>query len=168
MICDKFGECINNQIKKDSKCGSCRNESKSSNITCKENGRRYNLNNDKGLKVVNFLIDGGVYVNESIGKCDRMYFIKDESNPKFIFIELKGKDVKHGLEQLLETAKRHKTIIANNRSFFRLVCSGAPKIANDQKCIDLKREIYRLFKSVPTIKGNEIDEKYSELEKEDS
>ena len=164
MICKSFVECLSLEKKKsDERCEKCKEISSNTNIPCKEKGRRYTLQNDKKLTIANFWIDGGVYVDKTESKCDRLYYIVDEPKTTVIFIELKGRDIKHALEQLIATATQFKGVFENDRKFFRIVCSGAPKIANDKKCIKLKETILKLFKTMPLIKEMKIEEKYSEL-----
>lgn len=165
MICEQFSECIaKNCAEPTDRCSKCRSESSDSNISSSENGRRYNLRNDKMCRVINFLIDGGVYVNENgINKCDRLYCVKDKDDLMLIYIEFKGTNVRHALEQLYDTARRHKKEIGNGRYFFRAICKGAPKIGNDSKCIEIKKRMLREFDSFPVVKENEINEKISEF-----
>ena len=169
MICDRFDKCLSlTQEKIGERCIECRKISNDSNITCEEKGRRYNLQNDKKLDVINFLIDGGVYDKESQSKCDRLYYVFDKPKSSAIFIELKGKDVKHALEQLMVTVSTHKELFANDRKYFRIVCSGVPKIANDKKCIKIKEILLKNFNSIPLIRERVINEKYSVMVSEDN
>ncbi|MBO6193241.1 MAG: hypothetical protein J6O00_03570 [Clostridiales bacterium] len=164
MICSKFEECIEQYKCIDKSCLVCRSENSAHNITSKENGRRYNLINDKRLRVVNYLIDGGVYREENDKtKCDRLYVVFDQPRLTVIFVELKGKSIKHALEQLKDTAVRHKSMLSEKRTAFRVVCSGAPKIGNDPQIINLKKCIFREFNTFPIIKENNLDEAYSTI-----
>ena len=168
MICSDFIFCLKTGSSKfGRKCCVCRRESNEPKITCQENKRTYSLINDQNNVVINFLIDGGVISDEDeIRKCDRLYYVHDENGNSVIFIELKGKKIVHALDQLYATANLFRDCFKDCRKHFRVVCSGAPKIANDSKSIALKRKIFKEFNSQPIIKLNKLEEKYSHLNSE--
>ena len=166
MVCDMFASCLLDERQGDSsQCDSCRSESCYPIISCSENGRRYKLRNDCGYNVKNYLIDGGVYVNEnSMNKCDRLFLVHDPDKCTAILIELKGKNVYHALEQLYDTAYRYRKELTEFRVRFRIVCKSVPNMANDSKTIKLKKDMLQMFGSIPMVREYEYEERYSKME----
>ena len=74
-------------------------------ISVKENGRRYILKFDKERYCVSFLVDGGIITTGV--RCDKLIVVRlgdtSDSREAEIFVELKGKDIKHAIEQLEAT-----------------------------------------------------------------
>ena len=62
--------------------------------------RIYKLNNPNEKEIVLYRIDGGVIKNNDVLKCD--YGILTEDNVLF-FIELKGAELDHALDQIIST-----------------------------------------------------------------
>ncbi len=164
MVCDKFEKCIiASESDGSARCLQCRCENSDSNISCHENGKRYNLCNDMNLFITNFLIDGGVYEHkDKSSRCDRLYVVS-EAKKTAIFIELKGKNCHHALEQLYNTADRHRKLLVGMRVRFRIICSGAPNMGNDPKSIKLKRIISMEYGVLPLIKEKNYTEFYSKI-----
>lgn len=168
MVCDHFYKCLDNAPENlKNNCKKCRLDCAYRRISCEENKRKYILNNDLGYRVIKLRIDGGVIYNEeNFKRCDWLYFVHDDKLKKTVFfIELKGKDIYHALEQLYETATFYKEGFINCRIFFRVVCSSAPRIENNSNIINLKKKIIKEFNSTPIIKVNKLEEKYSSLPK---
>ena len=70
-------------------------------VATAEKGRRYVLQVSNSKESVVYKIDG--YIITAGSKCDKMVLIKDSSNWTQIFVELKGKDLHHAIEQLGST-----------------------------------------------------------------
>lgn len=62
--------------------------------------REYRLENKSGKELVVYQIDGGVITCNSVIKCDFGVFTEDN---ELIFVELKGSDYIHALEQIIGT-----------------------------------------------------------------
>lgn len=106
MICKNVKKCCEKPCYVHAHCNECRIESDSSNIVCQERKRRYNLKNSSGYNIVKFHMDGGVIIDEpSMPKCDYMLYVKDDRCPMVRFVELKGKDIHHAVEQIYSTLK---------------------------------------------------------------
>lgn len=166
MICDQFSSCLlKDQSNGSNRCNKCRSEDCRSIITCKENGKRYILHNDEKYTVSDFLVDGGVFVNEvGLNKCDRLVLVQDPDRFTVFLIELKGKNVRHAIEQLYDTAHMYKKELVKMRTRFRVVCTSVPNMANDSKTTQLKEEIYRVFGSLPVVRECTYEEWYSKVE----
>ena len=101
MICKDVKSCSKKMLNSKSWCNECRSETKEPNVVRRERGKRYNLVNPQRLPVIVFKMDGGIVRNEqSTPKCDWLYVIANNQNKATVFVELKGKDVKHALEQI--------------------------------------------------------------------
>ena len=73
-------------------------------VTVSENGKTYRVSVAAGLKSAVFQIDGAVITTGS--KCDKfLAAISDDMNADgmAVFIELKGKDISHAIDQLEAT-----------------------------------------------------------------
>jgi hypothetical protein len=95
-------------------------------ISVSEKGKRYRLSFDRPLQSVVYQIDGSIITEGS--KCDKMILV-DKTNGEWtqIFVELKGKDVKHAITQLESTLQneflRHA---ANKEKRARIVATAYP------------------------------------------
>jgi hypothetical protein len=79
----------------------CISRSSGEKIVCEENRRKITFVNPHGKEVQKIAVDGCVFENETA--CD--YLVLDWKNRE-CFVELKGKDVTRGLEQLKESIKK--------------------------------------------------------------
>lgn len=76
------------------------------NISVGERGQTYKIRfSSKYLSAV-YAIDGGIIKDKSITKCDKLVLVcLDEPYYFELFVELKGSDIKHAIEQVEETLK---------------------------------------------------------------
>lgn len=76
-------------------------------VSVSENGKTYKANVAEGLKSAAFQVDGEI-INDG-AKCDKYLAAldtkKDNQNGVAVFIELKGKDISHAIDQLEATLK---------------------------------------------------------------
>ncbi len=163
MICREVSSCRNKKKRINDRCEFCRYESTDSNITRQEKRKRYNLiNNGCQQTVVVFHVDGGMIVNEkNTRKCDYIYYV---CTPRRIavFIELKGKDVKHALEQIDSTMQLYNRDFSDCKLYARIVCRSVPNIQSDSDVIRLKRNIKR-YGAQLKIDENNIDDSLCNL-----
>jgi len=106
-----------------------------------ERGKRFILKNESNRKVKYVQVDGCLLANEQ-KKCDFLYEIASsdsESIETVFFVELKGTDFSHGIEQLENTVKVLKEWyrnIANKRAF--LVGRGIPSFETKVQKVALR------------------------------
>lgn len=116
-----------------------KSQSNDSLITCEENGRKFVLENKNKDLVNKILIDNCVIKGTQI-RCD--YLLEITSDPTLanrnsksrklaIYIELKGSDIKHAVEQLKNTIK----LLTDNHKDYKkksyVVSSRVPSSAVD-------------------------------------
>lgn len=161
MPCSSFAEC---SIDQEALCQigqtDCLEYKRTiSNITCSENHKRYNLQNN-GYIVAKYHVDGGVIRSNRI-RCDYLLVCYGEEN-KAIFVELKGHDNSHACEQLYETIStlRANLLRLPNIKFYARVVNRktAP---NDYTKVSYKK-VFKLLQSI-----NNSEEKYIELRSND-
>ena len=99
-------------------------------VATAEKGRRYVLQVSNSKESVVYKIDG--YIITAGSKCDKMVLIKDSSNWTQIFVELKGKDLHHAIEQL-ESTLQNKMLAhsANKEKRARIVAASFPSNRGD-------------------------------------
>lgn len=165
MICNKLKECYKNEgyicnnkhiciVQRDTRL----------NVKCEENKKRYNLVNSKKLIVAVYRMDGGLIADEdNICKCDYLYGIKDDVNPTAIFIELKGKDIPHALEQVKHSVSSYSMCFKEHRIYARIICKSVPRNFNDPSILNFKKELRRKYQGNLVIHENNLDEDYLKL-----
>lgn len=119
-----------------------------SNLSVKENGMKYSLqiSDYKNRKSTVFQVDG--YLIKEGCKCDKLVLIDQaDNNWAEIFVELKGKNVKHGLEQLEATL--NNKLLKHPRNIIiraRIVAASFPSNKSDklmaQKKIDFMKNFH--------------------------
>lgn len=140
---------------------------KRSMVSCTEKGKTYTLNqNNLNFQVSCFHIDGGVIDSLKCNKCDFAFFIKDEFN-RAIFIELKGGDIRHALEQLNETLSldTFRDITDTCKKIYGrvVVTSCVPNIQADSSVLNLKKKFAQL-KGNLKIRELKFVESYNDLD----
>lgn len=125
-----------------------------------EQGKKYAVTLAQSLPSVIYRVDGNII--KSGEKCDRLILIqfnaKDSEEWKQIFVEQKGTDVKHAIEQLIATIKKpifkHKSNIERHA---RVVATNFPANTSDPKIEALKQELSRLHVRYRQLKNGQID-----------
>lgn len=164
MICDNLQECCANERYVCSNKGDCIvYRDFRPQAVCEEKGKRYNLVNDKHYLIALFHMDGGIVRSEkNIPKCDFLYVVYDQACPTAIFVELKGKDIKHAVNQLKASIDRFgKTM--KRRICARVVCSSVPRLYNDPIVKKLKKELAGQYNGTLLIFEKNMDEEYSHI-----
>ena len=132
-------------------------------FSIREKGACYRLEKLGGCENVDYQVDGGLIpkVDTDNPKCDHLLLIRvSETEWIHVFIELKGTDVKHGLEQL-EAILLHplfKPLASNERRVARLVPKSMPSSKNNPEIHRLKERIAKLNCTVKTMKPNQAED----------
>lgn len=126
-------------------CTSCSNGSK---IVVKENKRKYVLQNPSGKEICTVRIDGCVISSQKQAKCDFMIIVCNTRD--VYFIELKGRDIFHGVEQLNQTIDYFKNEI-HGKVFVRIVVS---KVVHPKATIETDARVKRLKDKFKKFGGN--------------
>ena len=115
--------------------------------SCEENGKRYSLIlGNHSFDCVCVHIDKGVVDTADCCKCDYAFFLKD-AEKHAIFVELKGKNVGHALEQLIATLQLEPLSgsLKGRKVYGRVSCASAvvPRIYSEEELL-LQRKLIRL------------------------
>lgn len=163
MICNKLRECING---KQDECKECVEfTDKREKVKCEERSKKYTLiNTDNRKEIRKYNLDGGIVKNEiGFKACDNLLIVYDTEMVKAIFVELKGSDYKHAVEQLKKTIQYFEPQLKNCDIYARIVhTQGVPRIKNSGLQIDLER-IVRKNRGNLKAKEKSFEEKISEL-----
>lgn len=133
MTCKDVRQCYK-QLEKDgqtaktcknSKCLSSYDNRK--NVMVQENKKKYTLMND-GDEIAVYKVDGGMIDSYDEIKCD--YLLLAMKHKKALFIELKGTDLRHGLEQVYETFQRLNRALDVFQLEGRIITSPRTNIPN--------------------------------------
>lgn len=161
MICNNVKQCYNEVCHTDSSCSTCRYETRDSKVLCLEKGKRYVIQNPEKVPVVKFHMDGGIIRDEkNVVKCDYLVGIKDEKNPTAIFVELKGKNIHHALEQIEGSLSRYASAFQDHKILARIVGSSVPKITNNPSDLKIRKRIKEKYHADLLIRENNLDERY--------
>lgn len=127
---------------------------KDSIYVAKEGKAQYRLE-DITAHSVAFDIDGYIIKDNNTNKCDKLLLIRIDSKAEDsdqqewlqYFIELKGKNIKDALRQIIATIKepifQHPS---NIKRFARIASSGSiPKNGSDRTVEELKRELIKKY-----------------------
>jgi len=123
MVCKGFRNCFTENVKvKD--CNDCLYITDASKPTVKEGNVVYTIRNDNKMNVHIFAIDGKLIVGDEL-RCDYLLLVKQGG--KAFYIELKGSDWKHALDQLDNTVRLLQPEIKEYTPHLRVVVKrGAP------------------------------------------
>ena len=107
-----------------------------------------------------FQVDG--YIIKTDVKCDKLVMVRVLTEPEEawiqIFVELKGHDAIHGMEQLLATAKNPTlTSFTNRVRKARLVATSFPANKANPKVEKLKIEFAKMKVDYKNIKSGQTD-----------
>lgn len=131
-------------------------------FSVKEKTACYRLEKLGECENVDYQVDGGLIpkVDTDNPKCDHLLLIRvSETEWIHVFIELKGTDVKHGLEQL-EATLRHSlfnSLAPNERRVARLVTKCMPSSKNNPEIDRLKQRIAKRNCTLKTMKSDQAE-----------
>lgn len=129
-------------------------------VVTQEKGIKYTLDIKANHPSVTFQVDG--YIVKAGRKCDKLVLVntKSESPEEWaqIFVELKGHDAVHGIDQLLETAKNEKFINKSNKvRKARLVATSIPSNRANPMVEKLKKEFKKIKVDYKSLKPGQRD-----------
>lgn len=128
------------------------------NISISENRKKYLLHNDLSNYIAVFHVDGAMVQDKNTIKCDNL--VLDTTGMKAIFVELKGTDLAHALQQIKQTIDMMKEDIHNCNKYARIVTSNRTNVPN----IRANPEYIKLYKKANVkVSANLIEEKISNL-----
>ena len=128
------------------------------NISISENRKKYLLHNDLRNNMAVFHVDGAMVQDKNTIKCDNL--VLDTTGMKAIFVELKGTDLAHALQQINQTIDMMRDDISNCTKYARIVTSNRTNVPN----IRANPEYIKLYKKADVkISANLIEEKISSL-----
>jgi len=126
----------------------CNNVINDKNIVVKENGREFRIKNSSNIEINRVKVDGCFI--KSGNRCDYLFEVLSKS--RVLYIELKGKDIQHALEQIDATIKHCKDIHKNFIKECYIVASRVPK--ETTKTQMLKRKFKSSLGTIPNISTN--------------
>ena len=129
-------------------------------VVTQEKGIKYTLDVKANYPSVVFQVDGCII--RSGRKCDKLVLVntKGESPEEWtqFFVELKGHDAIHGIEQLLDTAKNQIFIDESNKvRKARLVATSIPSNRANPMVEKLKREFKKIKVDYKSLKPGQKD-----------
>lgn len=116
--------------------------------TCSERKKTYTLTNDLEFTVSKYHIDGGLVCDEqNTRRCDYMFVCRDNLQRILqIFIELKGTDVIHAMEQLDSSISMLRLPIGDGKKAkvrAVCVCESVPNIQNDPRGYSIRKNFMK-------------------------
>lgn len=129
-------------------------------VSTQEQGKKYTLAVQGDFPSAVFQVDG--YIIKSNLKCDKLVMVRTSTEPAEtwtqIFVELKGHDSVHGMEQLLATAKNTIFTSTTNRvRKARLVATSFPANKANPKVEKMKIEFAKMKIDYKNIKSGQTD-----------
>lgn len=129
-------------------------------VVTREQGKKYTLDIQRNLWSAVFQVDG--YIIKTGVKCDKLVMVQTSAGPEEawtqIFVELKGHDAIHGMEQLLATANNSTfDSFSNRQRKARLVATSFPTNKANPKVEKLKIEFAKLNVDYKNIKSGQTD-----------
>lgn len=166
MICKNVKECVNTNLSKQpGVCVSGQNciEFCDERIeaVCQEKHKKYSLVNSKLVKkratILSIKVDDGIVVVDrhtpaSLCKCDFMFCVRRNDKQVAILVELKGKHIKHAIEQIENTLILLKDSLSECSAVHgRIIYGGsAPRITTTPDFIRLQRKLKIMHGSLIT------------------
>ncbi len=128
----------------------CNNTNANKIIPVTENKSTFRIIN-RSLLTVNKVAVDGCYQEGSSKKCDYLFEIIHDSNVDTVYyVELKGRDVEHGIKQLTSTIKYCNAIHGNIKKESYIVLSHSK--LNATKLQIIKSEFLKKNKSLLVVK----------------
>lgn len=128
-------------------------------MTVAEKGKRYVLNVHEGWASVVYQVDG--YIVTTGNKCDKMVLVKkNEDDWVQIFVELKGKDINHAIQQLESSLQNSLFSHQNNKEKrARIVATAFPSSRGNMTMEKAKVHFLKAFScDLRGMKSNQPDE----------
>lgn len=125
-----------------------RNEKICSRLTLKERGCEYRLVLQAPAWCLAYNVDGGIVTDKSLAKCDRVVYICNSGGEaeKSVFVELKGRNVEHAIEQLASTLEQQIFKLNRARKIFaRAVTNRCPANAGNASTEKAKKKFRQSY-----------------------
>ncbi len=103
----------------------CNSANQNKIVSVSENKRKFTVNN-KSLFTINKVTVDDCFITSGL-KCDFLFEIIDEELKEVFYVELKGSDISHGIQQLESTVKHCLSIHKNVPRGCYIVASRVPK-----------------------------------------
>lgn len=125
-------------------------ETPKAQVSCKEHGKEFLLISTQDL-FYKVKVDGGLD-NSQESKCDYL-IIKASDDSIWLYVELKGKDIKKAFEQIEATHNKYKDIINQTRKFYGAIVASrvAPKTTTKQQILISKMKNKWLYLNTSLI-----------------
>lgn len=129
-------------------------------LVTQELGKKYSLDISSGNPSALFQVDG--YIIKQGLKCDKLVLVRVQNSPEEawtqIFVELKGHDSIHGMEQLLATVRNGMFNHESNKCRkARLVATSFPANKSNPKVEKMRQEFARLKVEYKNMKPGQKD-----------
>ena len=117
----------------------CNSVNKNKIVSVSENRRTFRVNN-KSLFTINKVEVDGCYISEG-RKCDYLFEIINKELEQIFYVELKGKNIEHGIKQLEATINHCKSEHHSIPKECYIIASRVPKSSTSSQ--KLKKEFKR-------------------------
>ena len=104
---------------------SCNDATQNKIVSVSENRRKFTVNNKSRFTINRVTVDD-CYITEGL-KCDFLFEVIDEDVKEVFYVELKGSDISHAIQQLEVTVKHCLTIHKSVPRGCYIVASRVPK-----------------------------------------
>lgn len=132
---------------------SCKTESSQKLFVFEEKKSKLTLENVDEVTSTKILVDGCEINDESI-RCDYMLLAKGIE----FYIELKGQDLAHAVNQIKATIKRLSNDLKNKNKKSYIICTRSP--LSSTQIQNIKFDLLKNFNSDLQIKSSPYKEKY--------
>lgn len=128
---------------------SCYSDDNCKLIVFRDAGRQnLTLKNNQGFKFRKIIVDGCVITDKNSPgekKCDFLLTIPDHPQYKEYYIELKGSDIKHAVEQIYSTIRKLSSVPIKQMKKGYIICNKSPMLTTHiQKIQKQAREQFNL------------------------
>lgn len=111
--------------------------------TADENGKFFRVNNRTGFKVRKIIVNHCLKHEHGKKRCDYLMSIDGQNSDRVFFIELKGGNLLHALEQVSDTIDFLKSEFINYKLEARIIGTrDTPDIKGHPKYIQLTKKIW--------------------------
>jgi len=123
-----------------------------SNRVVKEHGKRFEIDSNENFTAIK--IDGCVITSHEIEKCD--YGLHRTSNDDFYFVELKGKGIQKGFDQIVSTINYFEQNLIKIPQNKRIGIIISSKVPSGTDVNNLKQAFAKRHGRVLEIKNREL------------
>lgn len=109
----------------------CEKEKTDKQIVLQENKSKITFLNPNGIKVRKIRVDGCVIQDNESLRCDYLLILSLDNQELEIYVELKGSDVRHAVEQLESTIKTLSDDIQKKKKLCFVVSTRVPRQGTD-------------------------------------